>query len=275
MPVIYKITSPSNKIYIGQSWDWIKRKSVYKRLACPKQLHLYNSLLKYGYDNHKIEVIDKFPEDITQEELDNKEIEYCKIYKDQGFKLLNIREAGRGGKLSKETIEKMKASLKGRVISKESTRKMLETKKQNGFVLSKESRKKIGDKHKGKIISLEQRMQISKKLTGRKIPKEVLEKIALTKKLNPHPCSEETKKKISETHKGRPLLKCRGGLAWQAKKVIDISNGTIYGCIKEAAICNNISISNLQNRLNKKVSNNTNLRLLTECVTYNEEVSQK
>lgn len=66
MPLIYKITSPSNKIYIGQTWDWIKRKSVYRRNACKGQIKLYNSLVKYGFINHILEIIHELPEDIDQ-----------------------------------------------------------------------------------------------------------------------------------------------------------------------------------------------------------------
>jgi hypothetical protein len=52
---IYKITSPSNKIYIGQSNNILYRwKYCYKKLNCKSQRHLYNSLMKYGFDNHVI-----------------------------------------------------------------------------------------------------------------------------------------------------------------------------------------------------------------------------
>lgn len=44
MICVYKITSPFGRVYIGQTWNWTKRKSVYRRIACPGQLYLYNSL---------------------------------------------------------------------------------------------------------------------------------------------------------------------------------------------------------------------------------------
>ena len=43
---IYKIESPSGKIYIGQSWDIDHRISDYKREYCPYQPLLQKSLLK-------------------------------------------------------------------------------------------------------------------------------------------------------------------------------------------------------------------------------------
>jgi len=48
---IYKITSPSKKIYIGQTFYLSERKCNYKSLNCKKQKIIYNSLLKYGWGN--------------------------------------------------------------------------------------------------------------------------------------------------------------------------------------------------------------------------------
>lgn len=45
---IYKITSPSNKIYIGQSIDIDKRKEYYSKLRCQGQRRLFYSLQKHG-----------------------------------------------------------------------------------------------------------------------------------------------------------------------------------------------------------------------------------
>jgi predicted GIY-YIG superfamily endonuclease len=41
---IYKITSPTNKVYIGQSLDIEKRFVNYKGLFCKQQTKLYNCL---------------------------------------------------------------------------------------------------------------------------------------------------------------------------------------------------------------------------------------
>lgn len=43
---IYKITSPSNKIYIGQTTNYITRCKNYRLLRCENQTKLYPSLLK-------------------------------------------------------------------------------------------------------------------------------------------------------------------------------------------------------------------------------------
>lgn len=57
---IYKIISPSNKIYIGQSID-IKRRFRQYREPNRNKKHpkLNNSFLKYGIDNHTFEIIEE------------------------------------------------------------------------------------------------------------------------------------------------------------------------------------------------------------------------
>ena len=67
---IYKITSPTGKIYIGQSNNIENRKKFYKRLDCINQIKLYNSLLKYSWKQHIFEVI----EECTLEQLNEREI---------------------------------------------------------------------------------------------------------------------------------------------------------------------------------------------------------
>ena len=76
--VIYCLTSPSGKCYIGQSWNVKERWKVYKRIkGIKQQVKLYNALLKYGPDNFIFDIIDLCE---TQIEMDNKEIFYMDIY---------------------------------------------------------------------------------------------------------------------------------------------------------------------------------------------------
>lgn len=55
---IYKITSPTGKIYIGESKDILTRWKSYNRKACKKQKRIYNSIIKYGVENHIFEIIE-------------------------------------------------------------------------------------------------------------------------------------------------------------------------------------------------------------------------
>jgi len=57
---IYKITSPSNRVYIGQSIRLEERLLEYKKQKnCNGQPKIFNSILKYGIENHQIEIIEE------------------------------------------------------------------------------------------------------------------------------------------------------------------------------------------------------------------------
>jgi group I intron endonuclease len=71
MGVIYKITSPSGKLYVGKTYN------LKQRIACHKcstkkgsSVILHNSIRKYGWDAHKLEVIEEVPD----EQLDEREM---------------------------------------------------------------------------------------------------------------------------------------------------------------------------------------------------------
>lgn len=100
---IYKITSPSGKIYIGQSWNIKARFNKYNKVKCKEQRYLYHSLVKYGVNNHEFEILHELPSDITQLVLDDYEILYWELYKGCGVEMLNIKEPGSYGKHSEET----------------------------------------------------------------------------------------------------------------------------------------------------------------------------
>jgi len=136
---IYKIISPSGKIYIGQSWNIKKRWREYKCGLGKLQRYLYNSFLKHGFYNHIFEIIHELPKDIEQEVLDRYEVFYWKWYKYLGFEMLNIKEPGKGGKISEETKLKMSKSkigkpskLKGIKKPKEIFIKVWKTRRKNG-----------------------------------------------------------------------------------------------------------------------------------------------
>ena len=56
---IYKIINPKGKVYIGQSINIESRFKTYKRLHCRQQPMLFESLAKYGWVNHKFEIIEE------------------------------------------------------------------------------------------------------------------------------------------------------------------------------------------------------------------------
>jgi group I intron endonuclease len=107
---IYKIISPTGKIYVGQSINIENRWKDYKKLKCKKQIKLYNSFLKYGIENHKFEII----EECLEEQLERREI-YWGEYYDVLKKGLNLRLGNKRGKWSEETLLKMSKSQLGKI----------------------------------------------------------------------------------------------------------------------------------------------------------------
>jgi len=88
---IYKITSPSNSVYIGQSIDIFLRWHHYKLGRSTKQILLHNSFKKYGVDNHKFEIVEKCPREL----LNEKEKYYVDLYKTfNSINGLNVRDGG-------------------------------------------------------------------------------------------------------------------------------------------------------------------------------------
>lgn len=109
---IYKITSPSNKVYIGQSVKIEKRLIKYKNLFCKSQPKIYNSIKKYGWDKHKFEVICEC--DIY--ELNDKERYYQDLYNciQNGMNCTLTMQNGKSGTQSKLTIEKRRIGMIGK-----------------------------------------------------------------------------------------------------------------------------------------------------------------
>ena len=68
MGVIYKIISPSWKIYVGKTYNLRKRISSHKCSAkADKNIMLHNSIRKYGWDAHNLEVIEEVDDSIMDE----------------------------------------------------------------------------------------------------------------------------------------------------------------------------------------------------------------
>lgn len=201
---IYKITSPSNKIYIGQSIDILSRCMSYKNYSCKNQILLYNSLKKHGFDKHKFEVLCQCDE----EQLNKLEKYYVDLF--QSFNTshgLNIRDGGgSNGRHSEETKRKISESLKGHPVSDEcrngmrlrnkgkklsveSVKKREETRKKNGYKPSEETKKKMSLARIGHIPSEESRRKMSESRKG----------VPTGRKGMKH--TEESKRKMSEARK--------------------------------------------------------------------------
>lgn len=187
---IYKITSPSKKVYVGQSINIEKRFTHYKRLRCKSQLKIYRSLLKYGIDKHKFEVICE----CEVHELNEKERYYQDLYCVLGKGGLNCiltKASDRRIEFSDETKLKMSLSQRGNKHSEEAKRKIGLASKGNKHGLGK----KMSEEHKLKLI---------KARIGKKLSDETRAKISLAhkgKKGTKH--TDEAKAKIGLASKGR------------------------------------------------------------------------
>lgn len=112
---IYKITSPYGGIYIGQSWKINKRWQQHKKYNTSQKL--YESMEKYGPQQHVFEVVHELPSDVSQESLNEYEIFYWQKYSDLGLEMLNLKLPGSRGKHSEESKRKMSLRKKGKPVS--------------------------------------------------------------------------------------------------------------------------------------------------------------
>ena len=183
---IYKITSPSNKIYIGQSVDILRRKKQYEKLYySSKQPAIHNSILKYGWNNHIFEIIEECEINILTEReqfyIDSLKPEYniCKIatttlgikHTIEQNKAKSDRQKGKkkhenfgkiqhdrlkGIKPSDYCIEQAKIAATNRIHSQEEREKkrqsQLKRKERDGFINSPEARQKMKEASSIKVF---------------------------------------------------------------------------------------------------------------------------
>ena len=111
---IYKIISPSGKIYIGQSINIHQRWKFYSFYNCKNQIKFYNSLKKHGYETHKKYII----EECSMEQLNIRETYWKQYYLNQlngdWKQVLFCGLYDGGGPISQETKEKISKSLLGK-----------------------------------------------------------------------------------------------------------------------------------------------------------------
>lgn len=123
---IYKITSPTNKIYIGQSKNCHRRLKAYKNGYFKGQVKLDNSIKKHGWDSHSFEIIHC----CKILELDYWEKYYIELYNTfETYHGLNLQKGGHNGCHSEETRRKISASNMGKKMSEESKIKISLSKK--------------------------------------------------------------------------------------------------------------------------------------------------
>lgn len=265
---IYKITSPSNKIYIGQSIDIEKRFMQYKLLRCKGQTILYNSFLKYGVENHKFEVICL----CKISELNYQERFFQDCFSAVGVNGLNccltstktekmvhsidtrnkMSASRKGKKVSDKTKKKISETAKGRIVSEKTRIKISESNK--GQKRSEETRKKISEKSKKRVSSIETRKKIGESLKGKICSIETRKKISESNKGRTN--SENTRLKISLGNKGKKLSK--ETLEKRQRIVLHLLTGVFFDSAKDASICFRYKQTTFRNNLCGLNKNKTN-----------------
>ena len=197
---IYKITNPKGKVYIGKSINIEKRLDYYKYISLRKTQHkLNNSISKYGFENHILEII----EQCDESKLNEREIYWIEYYNSVELGL-NIMYGGEGGRQSQEVRNKKSISMTGKKHSLSTRKKMSESKKGHSMY-SDEWRKAISEANKGGTSS-KPVLQYDKH--GNFI-KEWSSKIEAARMLNIN--------KVSITNNTSGLTKSAGGYIWKNK----------------------------------------------------------
>ena len=210
---IYKITSPSGKVYIGQSVNIEKRFKQYKSIYNSRlQIALNNSFQKYGVENHIFEIL-----------------EVCAI------ELLNERE-----RYYQDLYDVLKKGLNSKLTtSKDKTGK-----------LSNETKKKISEKIKNREVPEHVKEMLRTNFLGRKHTEASLEKMRknnaranLGKK-----ASDETRRKLSmnnSRHNSKLVINIQTGIFYNSIKEAARSTDFKYEYIKT-----NLNGTTLKNRTN-------------------------
>jgi group I intron endonuclease len=145
---VYMITSPTGRIYIGSTKNIQNRIKSYRTLNCKNQVKLYNSLLKYGWENHIFEVImECLIEEVLRYEciLGN----YFNVLdKHEGLNLVLPKISDLYRSVSEETINRQSEARKGKRLSQVTKNKIAIASKNR--IWKDSSKKKISDSKKGK-----------------------------------------------------------------------------------------------------------------------------
>lgn len=196
--VIYKITNPKGRIYIGQTINWKIRIQVYKRGDCKKQKKLYNSIKKYGFDTHKFEIIHR----CIDSDLNELERYYQDLYSSTDKSGLNIRltkSSDRSGKFSEDSRRKMSEAKKGTKRSPEVCKAISDKMKEISKQRSSEYYDNLKKSNIGRKHTEERKRNNSKAKKGNTFRKNAV-------------LTAETKQKISDGKIGKPWSETRRAL---------------------------------------------------------------
>jgi group I intron endonuclease len=216
---IYKITSPSDKIYIGQSTNIEKRQNNYINFKTNKNNigpKIYNSLQKYGWEQHIFEII----EECNLDQLNEREI-YWGIYYYSLKEGLNCRLGDGRGHCCEETKQKISLAKTGMKYKMTEEGRKNKSKLLTGLKRSDESKQKISQSKKGHICY--SNPERSKKISqNSSLKKEIIQYSLNDEKLQTFPSANEAGKSIGKS--GNSIADCAAnrqktafGFKWKYK----------------------------------------------------------
>jgi group I intron endonuclease len=263
MGVIYKITNPKGLVYIGQTINFDARMRAYRGKSRVAQPRIKGSILKYGFENHKVEIICE----CQDSQLNELERYYQDLYnvldRKSGLNLRLTETSDRSGKLSEETKQKLRERDMPHLVGNQFRR---------GKPHSEEDKAKISKGGKGKQLGEKNGMY---GMTGEKNPfygkkhsEESLKKmsIAMTGKMSGENNPMYGVRMLGaenhfygKNHTNETREKMRINHA-RSRKVICVKTGIEYCSVVHAAQEIGMCRTRLRNRLEGKVKNNTSLR---------------
>jgi group I intron endonuclease len=227
MICVYKITSPPGKVYVGSTIDFLQRIKHYRVYDCKPQVKLYNSLKKYGFAAHVIEII----ECCTLDNLLERERFHGESLNAVSKNGLNLSLPGYGdvkALISQETINKMRQS---------------QTKEKNNFFGRKhtpESIERLKKSLANKTPETIKRMSLAQ--IGKRATQEAKEKMSFSQKGRKH--TSQTRVKMRDNNNN-------------VKYVLCTLTGIFFTGTNEAAEASGINRHTLKNKLNGNKKNNT------------------
>jgi len=259
---VYKITSPSGRIYIGQSTNIEKRFGQYQRLQnVDEQRKLYNSFLKYGVETHRFEILEECDlSDLNRLERKHQDLSNCVSY---GLNCFLTKTTDKSGVMGIESRQRLSIAHSGKKLTPEHRAKSIEILKNAkrpsgkdhwsfGKSPSAETRRKLSERqigvlnhNYGKKASLETRAKLSAQRAGDKNPR-------FGKKL-----SKETIDKIQKAR--NRWCGPKGADHPSSKAVLDLKTGVFYVSGREAAFYNDIKYITLHSYLVGRNPNKTSL----------------
>ncbi len=159
---IYKITSPKNRVYIGQSKDIERRFYLYSLMMCKGQTRLYSSFLKYGVEKHNFEIIEECYIGLLNER-ERYWQDYYNVISLDGLNCHLVKTNYKKFVHSEKTKLKISNSNKGKKRTLEFRNRIIE--KMNN--LSAETRFKMSESAKIKIFTDKHKENISKSNLGK------------------------------------------------------------------------------------------------------------